>query len=168
MKELKNLEDLLAHEIQVLYDGEKMLLAGLKKMAKKATNPELKEVFEMHLEESKQHVERLELAAKRLKVSPDGDSNPSMKGLIAEGEKVMHKDVNPETLDATLIAAAQKIEHYEISGYGTAAHYAEELGFHEVAGILRQTLSEEQAADTKLNDLAKTKINIKAEHPAEK
>ncbi|MEJ7681375.1 MAG: DUF892 family protein [Segetibacter sp.] len=115
------------------------------------------------MDETKVHKQRLEEAAKYLKIDPDGDGNPSMKGLIAEGEKVMHKDATHEALDAALIAGAQKIEHYEISGYGTAAHLAEARGLTDVAGILRQTLHEEQATDTKLNDLAKTTINRKAQ-----
>ena len=164
MKELKDLNDLLSHEVQVLYSGEQLLIAGLERMIKKSTNLELKALFQQHLDETKTHIERLKQAAKLLNIDPDGDGNPSMKGLIAEGEKVMHKDTDPETLDATLIAGAQKIEHYEISGYGTAAHYAERLGLTQVATLLRQTLDEEQATDTKLNELAKNKLNEKAQH----
>ena len=166
MKELKDLKDLLCHEVQVLYSGEKLIVGGLERMIQKASNAELKAAFHQHLEETQTHIKRLEQAATLLKIDPDGDGNPSVKGLIAEGEKVMHKDASPETLDASLIAGAQKIEHYEISGYGSAAYYAEELGLGEVATLLRQTLGEEQATDTKLNDLAKNKINRKAEQPA--
>ena len=165
MKELRNLTDLLGHEIQVLYNAENLLLVALKRMSKKSSNLELKAVFEQHLEETETHIERLEHAAELLDIAPDEDGNPAMKGLIAEGEKLMHKDANPETLDAALIAGAQKIEHYEISGYGSAAYYAEELGFNEVAALLKQTLEEEKATDTRLNNLAKSKINIRAEHP---
>jgi ferritin-like metal-binding protein YciE len=161
MKELRNLKDLLCHEIQVMYSFEKLSIAGLERMVKKATNQELKAAFQQHLEETKIQVERLEEVAKMMDIPPEGDGNPSIKGLIAEGENVMHKDSNPETLDATLIAGAQKIEHYEISGYGSAIHYAKELGLNNVAEILIKTLEEEKATDLKLNILAETKINQK-------
>lgn len=162
MAELKDLTDILQHEIQVLYDAEKMIITALPHMAEKATDPELKAAFMQHLEESKRHKERLEQVCEMLKIKPDGDSSTGMKGLIAEGEKVMHKDHTPEALDAVLICAAQKIEHYEISGYGTAAHLALGLALDEVHSLLKKTLDEEQATDTKLNNLAKSNINRKA------
>jgi ferritin-like metal-binding protein YciE len=161
MKELKNLRDLLCHEVQVMYSCEKLSVPALKRMTEKADNRELKSTFQQHLEETKIQMERLEEAAKLLDIDPEGDGNPSIKGLIAEGEKVMHKDTNPETLDATLIAGAQKIEHYEISGYGTAVHYAKELGLNDVADLLIKNLEEEKNSDFKLNVLAQTKINQK-------
>lgn len=163
MKELKDLDDLLFHEIQVLWSAEKLLIAGIPRMIEKATDESLKAAFTQHLKETEIHKERLEEAAKHLGIDPDGDGNPAMKGLIAEGEKAMHKDATPETMDATLIAGAQKIEHYEISGYGTAAHLAESRGLTEVARLLKLTLQEEQATDTKLNNLAKSVINPKAQ-----
>lgn len=163
MKELKNLHDLLCHEVQVLYSAEKQIFAGLTRMIKKTYNLELKAAFQQHLEETGTHIERLERCAQILNIDPDGDGNPAVKGLIAEGEKVMHKDTIPETLDAALIAGAQKIEHYEISGYGTAAYFALELGLTEVAMLLHETLEEEKATDLKLNNLAKLKINRKIE-----
>jgi len=164
MKEIKDLNDLLTHEIQVLYNGEQLLIAGLERMAKKASNSELKTLFQQHLEETRTHIERLKQAAGILNIDADDDGNPSMKGLIAEGEKAIHKDANNEVQDASLICGAQKIEHYEIAGYGTAAYYAEMLGQTQVASLLRQTLEEEQATDTKLNNLAKNKINLRAQH----
>jgi len=163
MKELRDLDDLLFHEIQVLYSAEKLLAtAGIPRMVEKAQDEALKAALTQHLEETKIHMDRLEQAAKHFGIDPEGDGNPAMKGLIAEGEKVMHKDATPEAMDATIIAGAQKIEHYEISGYGTAAHLAESRGFTEIAGLLRKTLEEEQATDTKLNNLAKTRVNPKA------
>jgi ferritin-like metal-binding protein YciE len=162
MADLRDLTDLLYHEIQVLYAGEELLIDALPRMASKANDSTLKAAFEMHLDETKQQRERLKQAADLLSIDPDGDGNPSMKGLIAEGEKVMHKDASPEALDAALISCAQKVEHYEISGYGTAAHLADGLGLKMVAELLRQTLQEEQNTDTKLNDLAKSNINRKA------
>ena len=162
MSELKDLNDLLYHEIQVLYSGEELLVAALPRMIEKAQDSSLKAAFTQHLDETKQQIERLKQAAELLNIKYEGDGNPSMKGLIAEGEKVMHKDATPEAMDAALICGAQKIEHYEISGYGTAAHLADGLGFKVVADLLRQTLQEEQNTDTKLNDLAKNNINRKA------
>ena len=162
MKELKDLNDLLGHEIQVLYSGERLLVAGIKRMIEKANNLELKVAFQLHLEETETHISRLEQAAKMMNIDPEGDGNPSMKGLLAESEKAMHKDSTPETMDATLIAAAQKIEHYEIAGYGTAAVYAEELGYYSMAKMLKETLDEEIATDTRLNNLAIGKINRQA------
>lgn len=162
MSDLKDLTDLLNHEIQVLYDAEKLLIAAMPRMAEKALDQELKAAILQHLEQTRQHKERLEQVGRLLDMNPEGGKNPSMKGLIAEGEKVMHKDASPEAMDAALIAAAQKIEHYEIAGYGTAAHIANGLGLDEVYRILNMTLKEEQTTDTKLNNLAKGNINRKA------
>ena len=162
MADLKDLTDLLHHEIQVLYDAEKLLIAAIPRMAEKATSPELKAAFMQHLEETRLHQQRLEQAARLLNIKPDGDSSTGMKGLIAEGEKTMQLPHTPEALDAALICAAQKIEHYEISGYGTAAHLALGLALDNVYELLKKTLNEEQATDTKLNNLAKTSINYKA------
>ena len=164
MKELKDLNDLLTHEIEVLYSAEHLLIDGLERMQQKANDPQLKAAFQQHLEQTRTHIERLKQASKLLGIDPDGDGNPSMKGLIAEGEKAIHEDANDEVKDASLICGAQKIEHYEISGYGTAAYYAESLGQSQVASLLRQTLQEEQETDTKLNNLAKSKINLRAQH----
>ncbi|GGK82328.1 ferritin-like domain-containing protein [Rufibacter glacialis] len=162
MAELKTLQDLLSHEVQVLYSAERLIMVGLPRMIEKAHSQQLKSAFTTHLEETKVQAERLERIAAQLGVSPEGDGNPSMKGLIAEGEKTMHKDATPEVMDASLICGAQKIEHYEISGYGTAAYLAEELGLTEVAQLLRMSLEEEQKTDTLLNNLAKNNINQKA------
>jgi len=163
MKELKHLSDLLCQEVQDLYTAEKLQISGLTRMIEKTENAELKEAFSQHLDETYVHKERLEKAAKLLNIEPEGDGNPAIKGLIAEGEKVMHKESTHEALDATLIAGAQKIEHYEISGYGSAKCYAEELGLSEIASLMNETLIEEQATDTRLNDLAKRTINQKAQ-----
>lgn len=163
MKEIKDLTDLLCNEVQSLYSAEKLQISGLTRMIEKTENPELKAAFSQHLQETQTHKERLEKAFRLLDIEADGDGNPAIKGLIAEGEKLMHKDSTHAALDATLIAAAQKIEHYEISGYGSAKCYAEDLGLDEVANLMNDTLIEEQATDTKLNDLAKAKLNLKAQ-----
>jgi ferritin-like metal-binding protein YciE len=162
MAALKNLQDLLHHEIQVLYSAENQLIKAMPRMAQKAHDQQLKNAFEMHLEQTKQQKERLKKAADLLGIDPEGDKCDSMAGLIAEGEKVMHKDATPQALDAALICGAQKIEHYEIAGYGTAAHLAEGLGLNEVHQLLSQTLNEEKNTDEKLNRLAIGYINQKA------
>jgi ferritin-like metal-binding protein YciE len=163
MKKLKNLKDLLCHEVQALYSAEELLVSGIKRMFAQANNLELKAAFQQHLEETKIHIERLLEVSRILNIDPEGDSNPAMKGLIAEGEKAMDKESNAETMDAALIVAAQKIEHYEIAGYGSATYYAEELGLYDVANLLQKTLAEEKATDKKLNMLAKDKINAKVD-----
>jgi ferritin-like metal-binding protein YciE len=162
MKELKNLNDLLVHEVQVMYNSEELQILALQRMIGKTSNPELKNAFEQHLEETRKHKERLEKVAKILNIDAAGEGNPAIKGLIYEGEKVLHKDASPETIDATLIAGVQKIEHYEIAGYGTAAYLAETLGLIPVWEQLSQTLKEEKDTDNKLSNLAKNKINVKA------
>lgn len=116
----------------------------------------------MHLAETDQHKVALEAICKQLQIDPSGDFNPGMKGILEEGEMVMHKDATDEAMDATLIAGAQKVEHYEISGYGSAACYAEMLGYEGFARRLRLTLEEERQADTKLNALAKNLLNYRA------
>jgi ferritin-like metal-binding protein YciE len=162
MADLKTMQDLLHHELQVLYSGEQLIIAGLPRMIQHASNEELKNAFAQHLEETRRQAERLEQIAQMLNISPEGDGNPSLKGLIAEGEKVMHKDADPEVLDASLIAGAQKIEHYEIAGYGTARYLAQMLGHTQIAELLSQTLEEEKMTDARLNGLATSKINQKA------
>jgi ferritin-like metal-binding protein YciE len=162
MADLKTMQDLLHHEVQVMYNGEKLIVAGLPRMIEHASNPELKNAFAQHLEETRRQVERLEQVAQMLNIDPDGDGNPSLKGMIAEGEKVMHKNADPDVMDATLIAGCQKIEHYEIAAYGTARYLAQLLGQHQIAELLSQTLEEEKKADAILNGLAMSKINQQA------
>ena len=162
MAKLKNLEELFHHQLKDLYSAEKQLLEALPKMAKKAQDPKLKQAFELHLEETEEHKARIEQVCEMLGISPGRMKCKAMEGLIEEGEEMIHEDADPEVKDAGLIAEAQRIEHYEISGYGTAHHYAERLGHPEVARILEATLKEEQNTDTKLNKLAKGYINQKA------
>ena len=163
MNEIQNLEDLFYHEIQVLWSAEKMLVAEMPKMIERRKMIGLKKNLALHLAETEQHKVALEAICKQLGIDPDGDFNPGMKGILEEGEKVMAKDATDEGMDAALIAGAQKVEHYEISGYGSAAHYAEMLGHEGIAKRLRLTLEEEQQADTKLNFLAKSLINRRAQ-----
>ena len=162
MKEIKNLEDLFRHEIQVLWSAEAMLVEAMPKMIDMAKDEGLKNLLRYHLAETDQHKVALEAICKMLEIEPEGDFNPGMKGILEEGEMVMAKDATDEGMDAALIAGAQKVEHYEISGYGSAAHYAEMLGYEGISKRLRLTLEEEQQADTKLNFLAKNLINPRA------
>jgi ferritin-like metal-binding protein YciE len=162
MTEIKNLEELFFHELQVLWSAEDLLIDAMPAMIEKAKHEGLKNLLAMHLAETEQHKTALEAICKQLDLDPAGDFNPGMKGILLEGNKVMHKDATDEAMDATLIAGAQKVEHYEISGYGSAAYYAEMLGYEGIARRLRLTLEEEQQADTKLNFLAKSLINLRA------
>lgn len=167
MTEIKDLEQLFHHEIQVLWSAEKMLTEAMPKMIERAKHEALKKNLALHLAETDQHKVALEMICKQLGIDPEGDFNPGMRGILNEGEKVMAKDVTDEAMDAALIAGAQKVEHYEISGYGTAAHYADMLGYDAIASRLRLTLEEEQQADTKLNFLAKEVINRKVQMAAQ-
>jgi len=162
MTSIKTLEDLFYHELQVLWSAETMLVEAMPKMIERARNVGLKKLLALHHAETDQHKVALELICKQLGIDPQGDFNPGMEGIIKEGEKVMAKEATDEAMDATIIAGAQKVEHYEISGYGSAAHYAEMLGHDAIAKRLRQTLEEEQQADTKLNALAKDLVNRRA------
>lgn len=160
--ELQNLKDLYIHELKDLYSAEKQLIKALPKMAKAATNPSLAEGFKVHLEETKGHVNRLETLLSKLKTSTRASKCKAMEGLIAEGAEMMEEEGDDEVRDAGLIAAAQRVEHYEIAGYGCARTYAELLGDKEGAKVLQQTLEEEGATDKKLTDLAMSTINVAA------
>jgi ferritin-like metal-binding protein YciE len=162
---LNTLEDLFFHELQDLYDAENQIVKALPKMAKSASSPELKRAFENHAEETKTQIERLTQIFEVLGKSAKGKKCDAMKGLLSEGEHLMGEDVDPEVLDAGLIASAQKVEHYEIAGYGTVRTWAQVLGHIEAAELLNQTLDEESATDTRLTDIAR-KINSAARTPA--
>lgn len=165
MSKLNTLNDLLIHELKDLYSAETQLLKALPKMEKAANAEELKEGFAKHLEETKGHVERLEEIFERLGASPEGKTCKAMKGLIAEGEETIHENADDAVKDAALIAAAQRVEHYEIAGYGTVRTYAELLGYDGIAQTLQETLNEEAATDVALTELARD-INVEATHAA--
>ncbi|MDB5262263.1 MAG: hypothetical protein JWQ14_1544 [Adhaeribacter sp.] len=162
MSKLKNLEDLFHHELKDLYSAEKQLLEALPKMAETAQDPKLKAAFEQHLQETKVQKERLEKVCEIVGISPGRIKCKAMEGLIEEGQEMIDEKAEPEVKDAGLVASAQRIEHYEISGYGTAAYYAERLGQAEAHELLSETLKEEKNTDAKLNKLAKGWINQKA------
>ena len=162
---MKSLQDLLVDELKDLYSAENQLVKALPKMAKAATSPELRQGFEDHLEQTRGQVERLEQICDQLGVSPKGKKCTAMEGLIEEGKELMEEDAEPAVLDAGLIAAAQKVEHYEIASYGTVREWAEQLELNEAATLLEETLDEEKETDEKLTELAKKMVNEEAEEP---
>lgn len=159
---LETLTDLYIHQLKDLYSAEKQLIKALPKMAKAATNEKLRQGFEQHLEETKEHAVRLEKLLSSHKQSTRGPKCKAMEGLIEEGKELIEEEPDPEILDVGLIGAAQRVEHYEIAGYGTARTIAELLGDKEGQKILQQTLDEEGATDKKLTDLALSEINVAA------
>jgi ferritin-like metal-binding protein YciE len=162
---LETLHDLFVSELKDLYSAETQITKALPKMAKAASSPELRTAFEGHLEETQRQIERLDTVFEHLEISPRGKKCKAMMGLLEEGKEMMEMDADEAVMDAALIAAAQKVEHYEIAGYGTVRTYAELLGYDEAARLLQETLDEESATDEKLTDLAE-KINVEAESPA--
>lgn len=154
MSKINSLRELLVDELQDLYDAEKQLIKALPKMAKAASNEELKEGFTQHLEETRGHVDRLEQAFQFLGEKAKGKTCPAMKGLIEEGSEAIEADAPDAVRDAQLIGAAQRVEHYEIAAYGTARSFAEKLGEKKVVKLLQQTLDEEGETDKKLTALS--------------
>jgi len=182
MEKMNDLQDLLKHEIEDLQSVEDQIIEALPKMIDKANNPDLKKALSEHLKVTEQHKVRLEKIMKNIG-SGNEESNgkkkgilggifsggkhvcKGMKGIIEEGEKIMGTDISPEALDAAIIASAQKVEHYEICGYGTARTFARQLGMEQIARQLEQTLNEEYAADDLLTNLAVIEVNEEAESP---
>lgn len=162
MSKLNSLQDLFVEELKDLYSAETQLLKAIPKMAKAATSEKLKEGFEKHLRQTEGHVERIERIMEKLGENPKGKTCQAMKGLIKEGAEAIGEDAEDCVKDAALIAAAQRVEHYEIAGYGTARTFAETLGHSEIAKILQSTLDEEGETDKLLTKLAKN-INAEAE-----
>jgi ferritin-like metal-binding protein YciE len=160
--EIDSLRKLYVEELKDLYSAEKQILQALPKMAKKASNQQLKAAFEEHLRQTEQQVQRLEQIFEALGKSPRGKKCKGMEGLIEEGKEVLQEDMDEETRDAALIAAAQRVEHYEIAGYGTVRTYAQLLGERDAARLLQQTLDEEGQTDKKLTQLAESSINVEA------
>ena len=159
---LDNLRKLYINELRDLYSAENQLLKALPKMAKGASTDELKQAFEKHLQETEGHVERLETIFDDLDESPKGKTCQAMKGLVEEGSEILEEEGEESVLDAGIIAAAQKVEHYEIASYGTVRTFAELLGEKDATKLLQQTLDEEGAADAKLSELAEEIVNPEA------
>jgi ferritin-like metal-binding protein YciE len=157
-----SLDDLFVEQIEDLYDAEQRLTKALPKMAEASNSSQLKQAFQSHLTETEGHVSRLERIFSELNREPKRETCEAMKGLIAEGEEMIKAHGDPDIKDAALIAAAQRVEHYEMSGYGTARTFAQRLGMTEAASLLQQTLEEEKAADEKLNMIAEASVNPKA------
>ena len=178
MKEMKNLRDLLKHELEDLYSAEEQIIDGLPALIENATNPKLKKALNDHLKVTKLQKDRLEKIKKQLGEEADEETKgffsklfsgeekhhcEAMEGLLSEGEKLMEEDMSEEVKDAAIIAACQKVEHYEISGYGTSKAYALQLGLNQVAALIDETLNEEYDADDSLTDLALAEVNLDAE-----
>jgi ferritin-like metal-binding protein YciE len=158
----KGLKKLYIDELKDLYNAENQLVKALPKMAKAASSDELRQGFEQHLEQTKGHVQRLETIFEKLGESPKGKKCKGMEGLIEEGSETMEDDYEGSVLDAALIGAAQRVEHYEIAGYGTVRTLAETLGENEAVSLLEETLQEEKETDEKLTELA-SQINTEAD-----
>lgn len=160
--EVDSLKKLYVEELKDLYSAEKQILQALPKMVKKATNPQLKDAFQEHLQVTQVQVERLERIFEALGKPARGKKCKAMEGLLEEGKEVMAEDMEAEVMDAALISAAQRVEHYEMAGYGTVRTWAELLGEKDAAKLLQQTLDEEGDADKSLTQLAETTINVEA------
>jgi ferritin-like metal-binding protein YciE len=160
--ELESLRDLYIDELKDLYSAEKQLVKALPKMAKNATNPDLKKAFSDHLAQTEEHVSRLEEIFESLEASPRGKKCVGMEGLIEEANEMLEEDAEEDVLDAGLISKAQHVEHYEMAGYGTVRRFAQILGESEHVELLEQTLNEEKEADELLTQLADGSINIDA------
>jgi len=160
--QMESLQELLIHDLRDLYSAENQLLKAMPKMAKKATNPDLKKAFETHMRETEGQVQRLQKIFEKLGKKPTGKKCAAMEGLIEEGKEAMGEDMDEETMDAALIAVAQKIEHYEIAGYGTTRTWAQQIGDDQTARLLQQTLDEEGKTDKLLTELAESTINVEA------
>ena len=163
MPAIATLHDLMIHQLRDLYSAEKQLVQALPKMAKNANAPELQDALRTHLQETEEHVSRLEQAFEMLGVTGRGMKCKGMEGLIEEGQELFEEDVDPEVLDAGIIAAAQRIEHYEIAAYGTVCEYARSMEHEELLSLLDSTLAEEKQADKKLTTIAESGINAMAE-----
>jgi len=160
--EMNTLRDLYIEQLRDLYDAENQLVKALPKMAKGANSDELRQGFEEHLEQTRQHVQRLETIFEQLGEKPKGEKCKGMEGLVKEGSEVLDEEMNEDVKDAAIIAAAQRVEHYEIPGYGSVRTYANLLGETEAEELLEQTLTEEKETDAKLTELAEN-INVDAQ-----
>lgn len=159
---MENLQELFEHELKDLYSAEKQLTEALPKMRDAASNEELKQGFQAHLEQTKSQMERVREILDEMDVNPGNTKCDAMEGLIEEGEGIIKEEAPGNVKDAALIASAQRVEHYEMAGYGTAVEYAKTLGHDKYAQILKIILDEESACNESLNDLAITKINKSA------
>ena len=161
-KDIKTLDDLFVHQLRDIYYAEKQIVQALPEMIEKAKDPGLKQGFESHLGETKNHVKRLEQVFKMHGVEAKGVECPAIDGIIEEADEIIGEVDDKKVLDAALIAAAQAVEHYEITRYGTLIAWAKQLDRPDCASVLQENLEEEKAADSKLTSLAEGNINVKA------
>lgn len=162
MAKMKSIKDLFLHELKDIYHAEQQLVDTLPKISKKISSSELKSAMEMHLEQTKDQVKRVEQIFDKLGESPKAEKCQAMQGLIEECNEILKEDTTSEVLDAALIACQQKIEHYEIASYGTLATWANEMDNKEIGKLLSETLDEEKKADEKLNEIAMQSANERA------
>ena len=162
--ELRTLEDLFVQQLKDLYNAEQQITRALPKMVDKAASTKLKQVFSDHLQETQVQIQRLDQVFQILGVAPAGEKCKAMEGILREGEDLMAQNADETVMDAGLIAAAQRVEHYEIAGYGTACTYAKMLNHRDVMALLQETLDEEKKADGKLTFIAESFINERAAH----
>lgn len=162
MESLENLNDLFIHELRDLYDAEQQMTKALPLLAEAATEEQLRTTFEEHLEETKEQLRRLQEIFKALGEPAEGKPCKAMNGLLAEAKETLDFDADPDVLDAALIVAAQKVEHYEIAGYGSVRTFAQVLGYKDAARLLEMTLKEESRTDERLNRIS-VRQNSKAE-----
>ena len=161
--DIKTLRDLLVEQVQDLYSAEKQILDALPDMLDEASDPELQNALRRHLQETEGQKQRLDQVGRLLDIDPDGSTCKAMKGIIDEGEKLVMRETDDEDVrDAAIIAAAQRVEHYEIAAYGTARTFAQMLGEHEAAGLLEQSLRQEKDADLMLTGIAEGHVNRQA------
>lgn len=161
-KDIKNMDDLFLHTLGDIYYAEQQILKALPKMVDKATDPQLKQGFQTHLRETETHVKRLEQVFQQLDVKAKGVDCPAIDGIIKEANEIVGEVSDKSVQDAALIAAAQAVEHYEMTRYGTLIAWAKPLGKKQVVSLLQQTLDEEKATDQKLTSMAEAKVNRKA------
>jgi ferritin-like metal-binding protein YciE len=159
---IMTLDGLLADELKDLYSAENQLMKALPKLAAAADSDDLRRAFEEHLIQTRRHAERIEQICEQLNIKPKGKKCMGMEGLVEEGKEMLEMDIAADVLDAGIIGAAQRVEHYEIAAYGTARAHARQLGFVNVADLLNQTLEEEKKADQRLTELAENRVNVEA------
>ena len=161
-KPIKTLDDLFVHMLQDIYYAEKQITKALPQMVSKATDPQLKQGFQTHLGETENQIKRLEQVFQMHGQEVKGTTCPAIDGIISEAQEIMSDCSDNEVLDAAMLAAAQAVEHYEITRYGTLIAFAKQLGREDCAAVLAQTLAEEKATDEKLTRIAESKVNRKA------
>ncbi|GAA4524997.1 ferritin-like domain-containing protein [Chelativorans composti] len=162
--DIKTMEDLFVHTLEDIYYAENQITKALPKMASQATNPVLRQGFEAHLQETENHIRNLEEVFHLLGLEPRGANCPAIDGIIEESDEITGEVGDANVLDAALIAAAQAVEHYEITRYGTLITWAQELGYNDCVAALERNLADEKATDRKLTELAESRVNSDAVH----